>query len=100
MTKQCPAVKVQRIAYPDNPVMAAMWHGFMMFVSSEKDIIEKFEEETNLTWPFNSDISPIDHAIDQATGYDVEVVDKFVDWANKNLWGEDPFNASSEDSTL
>jgi hypothetical protein len=100
MTKLCPAVRVQRIAYPDNPVMAYMWHGFLMFAASEKDLIKAFEDDTGLSWPFNADISPIDHAIDKATGYDVVVIDKFVDWLNENYWGEDPFHASTEEDQM
>lgn len=100
MSGKCPAVRVQRIAYPNNAVMAMMWHGFVMFAASEKDFIKAFEEETGLHWPFKTDISPIDRAIDSACGYDVHVVDKFVDWLNVNYWGEDPFNASSEEDQV
>jgi hypothetical protein len=71
-----------------------------MFAASEKDLIKAFEDDTDLTWPFRTDIAPIDRAINEATGYDDVVVDKFVDWLNENYWGEDPFNASSEENKV
>lgn len=81
----------QRIAYPDNPIMAAMWAGLVRYVASRQDFIEHFEEVTGHKWIFDAARPPIERMVDKATGHDQAIVDAFVDYVNEYHWGEDPF---------
>lgn len=83
----------ERIAYPDNPIMAAAWFGCVMWVASVPEAIARFEAETGHRWLPGSVRSGIERMIDKATGHEAAVFDAFVDWVNINVWGEDPFMA-------
>ena len=82
----------QRIAYPDDPIAAAFWYGMLRTALVDKGlgIVERFERETGLKMP-SKPRSGIETLVDEATGVHREWVDKFVDWFNVNVWGEDPF---------
>lgn len=80
-----------RIAYPHNPIEAAMWFGALRFATGEDYIIASFEQDTGEQWIFSHKRSPLDAHIDNVTGREQVILDKFVDWFNVNCWGEDPF---------
>ena len=85
----------ERIAYPDNPIMAGAWYAAVKWASQEPDCIKRFEEATGHKFSFSDSRSPIERAVDKATGYDQESISQFVDWFNANIWGEDPFQGGS-----
>ena len=81
----------QRIAYPDDPLMAAAWCGCVSWASGEPEILARYAEERGRPFALAVPRSGLSKAIDAATGADRAEVDAFVDWVNENLWGEDPF---------
>lgn len=86
----------QRIAYPNNPIMAAAWFGLVQFLAGQPDCIRHFEEVSGQRWVFTGGRSPIERMVDTATGYDQAVIDAFIDYVNEYHWGEDPFEASPD----
>lgn len=68
-----------------NPVMEAAFYGCIKWAWSEPDMRKSFEEETGMKLPS----SGLDALIDSASGYDEVLVERFVEWVTKNLWGSD-----------
>lgn len=88
----------QRIAYPDNPFMAAAWLSALRFASCHPEIVAAYEEDQGRKFLFFAERSPLDAMIDQATGAEAVALDDFVDWFNEVVWGDDPFAPSEEES--
>jgi hypothetical protein len=84
----------QRIAYPDNPIMALAWLGCLQWAAEQPAIIKRFEEETGMS--LKSPASGIERMIDEATGFRNAQFDRFVDWFNANVWGLDAFAGQME----
>lgn len=89
--------KAQRIAYPNNPAMAAAFVGMVRFAMHEPEIIDHFHHATGLVPFWTKQGSAIDIMIDQATGYQEDIVNSFIDWLIENYWGEDPFKTERAD---
>ncbi len=90
-----PKVTKQRIAYPDDPLMAASWlAAIRCALTSQPDMIKAFAKETGLALP-TQPRSAIEAVVDEATKVNSEIVDAFVDWFNVNVWGEDPFQGAA-----
>jgi hypothetical protein len=87
-----------RIAYPDDPVMAIAWRDHMVWAGRNPEILAAFRLDTGCATLWAERRDGLALMIDQATGFDRECAARFVDWVNKNLWGEDPFAAPSEGS--
>lgn len=85
----------QRIAYPDDPLMAVAWLSFVSWAARHRETLAAYEADTGKRLVFSRPRSPIDRMIDEATGYERESMESFVDWVNAELWGEDPFAAKS-----
>lgn len=81
----------QRVAYPDNPVMAVAFVGFIRWAMCEPEVLDHFNHATGIMPWWTQSMSPLDVLIDQASGYEADVVNKFVDWLVENYWGENPF---------
>lgn len=86
-----PRAQQQRIAYPDDPLKAAMWYGMLRHaLTSQPKIIAAFTKDTGLALPLRPR-NAIEVMVDDATRVNHEIVDAFVDWFNTNVWGDDPF---------
>ena len=86
---------VQRIAYPDNPIMAIMWRDCLLWAIDSPAIRQRFKSDTGLDFVQRRE-SVIDRMIDEACGVNAVIVDKFVDWFNANIWGLDAFAGECE----
>jgi hypothetical protein len=71
---------------PDDPLMAAPWLSAFGVAILNKDIMAAFKAETGLSW--NPPKSPIEQMVDEATGYQEEVIVAFAAWFNANVWGD------------
>lgn len=80
-----------RIAYPDNPLMAAAFGGFLSHALTTDWIVDQFEKETGEIAYWRIPRSPIIAMIDKASGHEDAIAEKFVDWLILNYWGENPF---------
>ena len=82
----------QKIAYPDNPIMAAGWLGCVNWAWGKPEIRAQFLKETGLIL---APATPFERMIDKSCGVvytpNEEIAEKFVAWVNENIWGEDPF---------
>ena len=85
----------QRIAYPDNPLQAIAWRDCLMWAINSPEIRAKFTGVTGISFPTPA-TTPLDAMIDEATGHYREVVDRFVDWFNEWIWGENPWAGQPE----
>lgn len=85
--------KPQRIAYPDNPIMAGMWLSAIRVALDDDKFRKAFEADTGKRF-MPPPRSALDAMIDKATGVNEMLADAFVDWFNDKVWGEDPFAAS------
>ena len=83
-----------RIAYPDNPVMAYCFAGFLRFSLEHADTLDAFRNATGIEPFWTEKRSPLEVAIDKATGREKQQIDAFVDWLIENVWGERPWGAS------
>jgi hypothetical protein len=87
------AVSEQRIAYPNNVIMAIAWRDGLTWAFSERDLLAKFESDTGVRIP--RERSAIEAMVDRACGVEhaspSAIADAFVEWFNKEIWGEDPF---------
>ena len=73
---------------PANPLMQIAWVDCLHWAIGEPAIFERFAKDTGLRVAK----SAIERAIDKATGADVGVVKRFVEWFNANVWGGEPDN--------
>ncbi len=67
--------------------MAPMWAACVKWALSEKDARDRFAEETGFNISSLVNRSPMDRMIDQATGYEAEVLAAFCDWVTTEFWG-------------
>ena len=79
---------------PTEPIMRAMWLGFITWALGHDPIRQQFEAETGRA-PMRQR-SGIEQLIDDACGFDAaaEYVRAFVPWATTNIWGDE--NAAEE----
>lgn len=68
-----------------DPIMAGAWAACLNYTISRTDALKRFEEETGNV--FRPATNGIEKMIDDATGYEVEFLGKFIDWFNLNIWG-------------
>lgn len=81
-------VKLENLMPADTPRhMAGAWLGCVVFASRQPDLVAQFVEDTGLRVD-GAGRSPIDRLIDAATGRDDHLVTQFVEWVNRNVWGE------------
>ena len=83
-----------RVAYPDNPVMALCFAGFLRWSFEHADTLDAFRNATGIDPFWTEKRSPIDAMIDGATGRETQQIDAFVDWLIENVWGESPWGKS------
>lgn len=83
----------QRIAYPKNVIMAIAWRDGLAWALSNDDLVRKFEHDTGHHFPKKR--SGIEAMVDQACGVvppdPKTLAVAFMEWFNKEIWGEDPF---------
>ncbi len=80
----------QRVVYPDSPFHAIAWRDCLAWAIENPEIRTAFMAETRIAFP-NSAQTPIDHMVDAATGRDEFVIQRFIEWFNRMIWGADPF---------
>lgn len=68
-----------------DPFLENVWLGCIHWALGDKATVEAFREATGNRWQPGT--SPLDRAIDEATGADVAFLKAFVAWANENVWG-------------
>lgn len=71
---------------PPDELMRAAWVSALMWAAGNPEVQEQFVADTGIK--LVAARSAIDLMIDQATGYQEEVVLKFAAWFNRNMWGE------------
>lgn len=84
----------QRIAYPNNIIMAIAWRDGLRWALGSDEIVSRFESETKIYFP-KKPRSGIEVLVDQACGVvppdPTKLAVAFMEWFNKEIWGEDPF---------
>lgn len=80
-----------RVAYPDNPVMAICFAGFLQWAAEEKGVLDEFKTATGIAPFWIEKRTRFDAMIDAATGREKQDFDAFVDWLIESLWGESPW---------
>ena len=68
--------------------MAWAWRDFVLWASDQPDIRAQFEHDTGKKFPVFA-TSPIEKAIDDATGYGDAALEEFVVWVTIAYWGSD-----------
>lgn len=72
---------------PEDPVMAAAWLGSLRFALGRPDFVAAFRAETGNTYMPGA--TPLESAIDDASGATLGFLRAFAGWHNANVWGED-----------
>lgn len=88
--KTCP-FKDKLNPYPNSPIMTHAWHSALLFACTEPGIIKKFEEDVQLEFPIAREE---DELIVQGDEWALRA---FLDWFNKNIWKEDPFDDGTKE---
>lgn len=73
--------------YPaDTPrYMFQAWFDCLHWALGEEGCVEAFRRDTGIGW--RPGRSPIERAIDQATGAERHFFEAFIPWFNVNVWG-------------
>ncbi len=68
--------------------MWGAWYACLIWASGETDIVAAFEADAGvkLASAFRSR-SPLDRMTDRATGFERDVITKWGEWFNANVWG-------------
>lgn len=69
-----------------DPIMQGAWAACLSYTVRRTDALARFEAESGLK--FSPATNGLEAAIDKATGYEEDFLSKFIDWFNKNVWGE------------
>ena len=84
--------RTSALSMETNPAfMEGAWASFAAWVINAPDVIARWEKETGRKMA-GQPRTPMDAAIDKATGYDKarsQDLEDFLIWATINLWGED-----------
>ena len=72
-------------AIPVDALEAIAWRDCLVWASSDGDVLQMFLDETGMKLP----TSGLDRMIDEATGNDKRIAEKFVEWFNENIWGRE-----------
>lgn len=70
----------------DNPIMQGAWAACLSYTIRRTDAPAQFEAESGLK--FTPAKNGIEKMIDDATGYEADFLEKFIDWFNVNIWGK------------
>ncbi len=65
-----------------------MYLGCLQWASAEPNVIARFESDTGTKIPPKAR-NGLDRMIDEASGMNRMVFDKFVDWFDANVWGKE-----------
>ena len=68
--------------------MFAAWEGCVSWAASREDVRASFKADTGLSLESLSNRSPLDTAIDEATGYEKKVLAAFCDYVTEHIWCE------------
>lgn len=77
---------IESLMPADTPAyMLPAWLGCIHWAIGEPDVLRAFVAETGMRYvPARS---PLDCAIDQASGYSEDFLRRFIEWANVSVWG-------------
>jgi hypothetical protein len=64
------------------------WRDFILFAFAEEDIRIAFTRATGVPLPLPA-ATPVQAMVDAATGAGGDVLEQFVEWVTRNLWGID-----------
>lgn len=81
-------------AFELNPVMAGAWISCLQWAITHDEIMKQFTADTGIS--YSAPRSGLERMIDDATGIKGEVVVKFVDWFNANIWGWEPWDEEAQ----
>lgn len=73
---------------PKPNYMAPIWLAGVHHGLSSPQIMAAFEAETGMA--YRAPRTPIERAVDEASGYALDVIRAFCQWYTKNYWGEVP----------
>ncbi len=71
------------------PLMFEAWFSCVLWCSSEADFRKQFESDTGLKLSALVGRSHFDKMIDNATGFEREVLAGFCDYVTAQIWGEE-----------
>jgi hypothetical protein len=71
---------------PTDPLLWPAWYGCLHWALSEPALVEAFRAATGSTW--RPGRTPIDQALDDATGAARDFFVAFATWMNAEVWGE------------
>lgn len=71
------------------PLMAEAWAGCVLWAAGKGECRAEFTKSTGLSLENLIIRSPLEAAIDKATGHERTTVIAFFDWVTENLWGVD-----------
>ncbi len=66
------------------PYMIDAWAGCLSWAISEPEILDRFMADSGVRVKRDA----LSRMIDAATGHDRDIVVKFLNWFNENIWGE------------
>lgn len=84
-------MSAERIAYPNNIIMAIAWRDGLMWAISNPEILCRFEKETGIRGARSGIEALVDEACKVPRTTPAELAEAFMEWFNKEIWGEDPF---------
>lgn len=70
--------------------MCPAWASFVLWAATNDEILNAFHKATKLDARALESRSGLIRAIDEATGFEREIVLKFLDFATLNYWGTTP----------
>ena len=65
--------------------LAPAWVSFVLWASAQPEMLDQFERETGMR--YKAPESPLEAAVDEATGYGEEIAKRFILWLNVKHWG-------------
>jgi len=68
------------------PFMGSDFFSCAHALANQKGMAERFLKETGLTMP---KFDGIEGMIDEASGYQKDVLGKYLDWVSENYWGKE-----------
>lgn len=65
--------------------MVGAWVGCLQWAAGVPELVERFHTETGVP---RQGRTPLERLVDGASGFNRNIAEQFVRWANVNVWGE------------
>jgi hypothetical protein len=87
MTTPKPPIEGMKVIPYGFPLMTEAWAGFVSYAANNPEITAEFERDTGLKISSLISSSPIDMIINEATGFNRDLCNQFLDYVTENFWG-------------